>query len=437
MAVPRGQPGCIDALELFGPHVRSWITNSQESLCSTCRSLEATTELSSLAAAATAAAPPLGGSEEGGVAPICHEMLRSVVGEMSRYERVITHWPLFGPYLEAALCVVLRAIVAAVSRQCGMTRVRNGPADGIGMSPAPGSSSPYSRPGSSHHQHRYGRRSPAPGRQQQQHHSSPVSIASAAAGNTGLSAQWAWINYDSSPQRAGRGAQGPPRVLLMVREAVLLNSLKRLMVAAPIYEATLNKWTGSSAAPPNAAADAMRMAGNDDVAPVVGAQFAQVGIHCVTALMLLPLLSAVVSHTQLCFAPCCVALQLSLLQVVKELRTEYSSGVASTCQRMASALACNPSTSIFTLLSQAKVACAQAGNSMTAMQQASMVESLAQGLFTCLSDVLANLAAALDSRVFVAMGRGLWDFIGRDLLKFVENLQVCVGGREGGEGREG
>jgi len=111
-------------------------------------------------------------------------------------------------------------------------------------------------------------------------------------------------------------------------------------------------------------------------------------------------------------------------QVVKELRTEYSSGVASTCQRMASALACNPSTSIYTLLSQAKVACAQAGNSMTAMQQASMVESLAQGLFTCLSDVLVNLAAALDSRVFVAMGRGLWDFVGRDLLKFVENLQV-------------
>jgi hypothetical protein len=113
-----------------------------------------------------------------------------------------------------------------------------------------------------------------------------------------------------------------------------------------------------------------------------------------------------------------------LLQVVKELRTEYSSGVASTCQRMASALACSPATSIYTLLSQAKVTCAQTGNGMTAMQQTSMVENLAQGLFNCLADVLGNLAAALDSRVFVAMGRGLWDFIGRDLLKFVENLQV-------------
>jgi hypothetical protein len=53
LAVQRGQPGCIDCLELFAPHVRSWITNSQETLCATCRSLEATTELSSMASAAT------------------------------------------------------------------------------------------------------------------------------------------------------------------------------------------------------------------------------------------------------------------------------------------------------------------------------------------------------------------------------------------------
>jgi hypothetical protein len=63
-------------------------------------------------------------------------------------------------------------------------------------------------------------------------------------------------------------------VLLMVREAVLLNSLKRLMVAAPIYEATINKWTGGTA-PPSAAADSIKL-GYDDVAPMVGAQFAQV-----------------------------------------------------------------------------------------------------------------------------------------------------------------
>lgn len=305
LAVPRGQPGCIDALELFGPHVRSWITNSQEALCSACRSLEATTELSSMAATGTAAAPPLGSSEEGGVAPICHEMLQAVAAEMSRYERVISHWPLFGPYLEAALCVVLRAIVAAVSRQCGMTRVRGGTDPfGAGKLAAAGSgaSSPMgravSRPGSSHHHHHHhrygsgGQHSPLPGRQPQGHPSSPAGSAAAAAAaaavsaaaNPGMSAQWAWTNLDvgsSSPQRGGRGqgTSGPPRVLLMVREAVLLNSLKRLMVAAPIYEATISKWTGGSGAPPGSGSstDAVKSMGHDDVALVVGAQFAQVG----------------------------------------------------------------------------------------------------------------------------------------------------------------
>jgi hypothetical protein len=34
--MPRGHPGCIDALELFGPYVRSWITNSKEMLCAAC-----------------------------------------------------------------------------------------------------------------------------------------------------------------------------------------------------------------------------------------------------------------------------------------------------------------------------------------------------------------------------------------------------------------
>lgn len=114
------------------------------------------------------------------------------------------------------------------------------------------------------------------------------------------------------------------------------------------------------------------------------------------------------------------------MQVVKELRTEYSSAVASTCQRMSAALSANPTTSIFTLLNHAKAASAQAGPNMTPMQQHAMIENVSAGMFTCLSEVLTNLAAALDGRVFVATGRGLWDFIGRDLLEFVENLQVSV-----------
>ena len=95
-----------------------------------------------------APAAPLGASEEGGVAPIAHEMLRHVVNEMHRYERVIMHWPLFGPYLEAALCVALRAVMGAVSRQCGMTRIRNAP-ESMPSSPVKGKGSPYQQGGKS------------------------------------------------------------------------------------------------------------------------------------------------------------------------------------------------------------------------------------------------------------------------------------------------
>jgi hypothetical protein len=60
-----------------------------------------------------------------------------------------------------------------------------------------------------------------------------------------------------------------------VREAVLLNSLKRLMVAVPNYETQLTKWGGTGGAGASAAVAAT--GGDDDVASFVGAQFAQVG----------------------------------------------------------------------------------------------------------------------------------------------------------------
>lgn len=297
LALPKGHPGCIDAMDLFGHYVRSWITNSQEMLCSTCRQLEATTELG---AASNSVCPPgssgRGSAEEGGVAPIVQEMLRHVVNEMHRYEKVIQHWPVFGPYLEAALCVVLRAIIGAVSRQCGMTRV-----------------------------------------------------------------------------------------LLMVREAVLLNSMKRLMVAVPNYEGQIRSWSGGAAMPPPGPPhpQAPTQPGYEDVAPNVGAQFAM---------------------------------------VVKELRTEYAAAVASTAERMSNTLCSHPSSSLKVLLSQPKLSAAGPTNP-SPMQQNAAMEAALRPLMGVLQDALGALKGALDSRVFVAMGRGLWDFVGRELYEFVECLQ--------------
>jgi hypothetical protein len=468
--VPKGAPGSIDALELFGHHVRSWLTNSQEGLCAMARSLEATTELSAVTGlAATQPAAPADGSEEGGVAPIVHEMLRAVVNEMHRwaallwgpawgvalalaqaccegcmfahsqtcrtdashqspplfslfpsppcppprtrpcsYERVICHWPVFGPHLEASLCCVLRSIMAAVSRQCGMTRVRGGGGGG-GGGPEPavvlagggggyhhGANSPHAR---SARPTGLGGAPPELGGR-----SSRLAVAAAN--------QWAWT-ADSPRKAGGLGGNGgaAPRCLLMVREAVLLNSLKRLMVAVPSYEASINRWSGgpnmpppgppaSPTRPPGAAPGGPRNGGgnggggfdpysySDDIAPHVGAQFAQ---------------------------------------VVKELRTEYAAAVGACAERVSLGLASSSSTSVRAILAAAKQAVAAAGANPSALQQQAMMEGLAEPLFRVLEECLSNLQAALDARVFVAVGRGLWDFIGRFMYDFIEQLQVRRG----------
>jgi hypothetical protein len=78
------------------------------------------------------------------------------------------------------------------------------------------------------------------------------------------------------------------------------------------------------------------------------------------------------------------------------------------------------------ILQQAKVAAMQQQQQQhqSQMQQMAMMEALSRSLFQLLEEALANLEAALDGRVFVAVGRGLWDFIGRELFNYVENLQV-------------
>jgi len=54
------------------------------------------------------------------VAPLVEEMLARIAGEVGRYERVVTYWPVFGPLLEGAVCAALREATGAVSRQCGL-----------------------------------------------------------------------------------------------------------------------------------------------------------------------------------------------------------------------------------------------------------------------------------------------------------------------------
>ena len=57
-------------------------------------------------------------------APLVEEMLQRIGGEVARYERVITYWPVFGPLLEGAACSALREATGAVTRQCGLAQAR-------------------------------------------------------------------------------------------------------------------------------------------------------------------------------------------------------------------------------------------------------------------------------------------------------------------------
>ena len=42
-------------------------------------------------------------------------------------------------------------------------------------------------------------------------------------------------------------------------------------------------------------------------------------------------------------------------------------------------------------------------------------------------DVLANLFKVLDSRVYVSVGRGLWDCTSQDIYDYLEGLQEGLG----------
>ena len=75
------------------------------------------------------------------VAPLVEEMLQRIGGEVGRYERVITYWPVFGPLLEGAVCAALREATGAVTRQCGLAQARR-PPDGTCCCEPQGASAP-------------------------------------------------------------------------------------------------------------------------------------------------------------------------------------------------------------------------------------------------------------------------------------------------------
>ncbi|KAK9868824.1 hypothetical protein WJX84_006782 [Apatococcus fuscideae] len=328
---PPGHAGSLDAFEVFRPHVLGWILTSQEALCQRCRVIEATTY-------ATAAAGPEGRMPEDGrshVAPLVEEMLQRLNSEVNRYDRVITFWHQFGPDLEAAVCTVLRETTAAVTRQCGLVAV-DGPPEGVMVVPEQ-------------------RRSPN----------------KMAAG--GWPSLWRF-----KPGAPGPGANTGS---VLPHEAVLLNSLRRMLTVVPQIEHTIGRWYGKGAQ------NSHPSAGGNTVptSPVTGGP----------------------APTADWDGP---PLGVQFAQLVKELRSEYGAAVTLAAERIATAVF-SGGRSINGILQRHGLT-----GTPAIMQQ--QVEPVLQAM----EDVLGSLTQTLDGRVYVAMGRGLWDFTAREIYEYADEL---------------
>ncbi|KAK9806759.1 hypothetical protein WJX72_001747 [[Myrmecia] bisecta] len=338
---PAGSPGELDALRVFGPHVDRWINGSAATLCHRCRVIEAST----YATAVTGAVAEDGKTQ---VAPLVGEMLQRIQSEVNRYERVITYWPIFGPQLEGAVCTILRETTAAVSRQCGLIPVQ----DLADLSPfAQGQQPPT--------------------------HRTPAKFKPHLPGDT---SPRHWRFAPSVPV----GPNAPPggaRTNIMPHEAVLLNSLRRLLTVVPQTESLLSRWAGGPAGPPGTpplgqaspATGHERQMEEPAEGPHLGAQFAQ---------------------------------------LVKELRSEYAAAVTNCAERIATALFVSQGRSIHAILQRYGLT----GTPAIMQQQVGPV-------LEAMEDVLVALTRSLDGRVYVALGRGLWDFTAKDIYDYTEALQ--------------
>ncbi|CAD7699455.1 unnamed protein product [Ostreobium quekettii] len=364
LALPKGQKGHLDAFGLFSGFVTKWIDASQANLIGHFQSLQ---PKNAVIQGLTRRRYAAGFDSNGGMgdsATVAAETMRSIEEEMVKFERVVVYWHKFGPFLETAICAVVRAVLttiitrAGISRPTEFTQSVNDDALDFRYPEQQRAMSPNIA-----HARRMTSRPRSPFGQVQRAHSTTT-----------------WRTMASGYRRAGelshmRGG----RAEIDKREAMLLNSLRRMLGDVPQFEQTLKDWCGFSEGRGEVSSlETDEVAARSNVPPTVGAQFAQ---------------------------------------VVKELRTEYSHATVSTCERMARVILSNPRYSMASILHQVR-----SGNH-AGQGQHQDVEHQVNPLLQALEDTVEGLHQCLDSRVFVTLVRGLWENISEELYLYVENLQ--------------
>ena len=356
----------LNSRDIFGGFVAEWVSSTAASLRRTLRALD------------RAGPPALSGwadlqtGVKTRVSPLVEGMLSEVEAEMKRYARIVAYWPAHGQDLEAALVSVLRDATAAASGQCGL--VQSKVEDSLPKPVAGGGSG-----GDGEHEPVFMHRgsgggdggSGDGGSKKQQ-------IIAPGEGKRFGRVAWRWVQVGNS----GAFADAPAalRKGINPHQALLLNSLRRLLAVVPQLEHALRGWCagkGAGSDPRQSHAAFPSVVGGPDGrlardAPDLGAHWAQ---------------------------------------LVKEIRTEYYACCTLTVESLAGELTRATATSVIGVLRREALTAAPAAVSK---QLRRVLEQTAPNL--------RWLAAALDGRVFVALARGLWDNAAKDVLRYAEDL---------------
>jgi hypothetical protein len=354
----------LNSREIFGSFVAEWVAGSAANLRRTLRALD------------RAGPPALSGwadlqtGVKTRVAPLIEGMLSEVEAEMRRYARIVAYWPAYGQDLEAALVSVLREATSAASGQCGLVQSK---VEDVVTTPV----------GSKQTEPVFMHRSTAAG-----------GAGASGSGSKASEAKkfgrvaWRWIQVGSGGQ--GSAFADAPTALrrgINPHQALLLNSLRRLLAVVPQLENALRGWcagTGAGADPRQSTAAGLHGAGNGGGSDSKGEErlsrdAPDLGAHWA--------------------------------QLVKEIRTEYYACCTLTVESLAGELSRSSTTSVIAVLRREALSAAPA--------------AITKHLRKVLEQTAPNLrwlAAALDGRVFVALARGLWDNSAKDVLRYAEDL---------------
>lgn len=313
----------LNSFEVFRNYIVHWISSSSASLQRGIQTIDDN------AAPDVAMWKDLHENKGNMVVPFAEILLRELQNEMERFKPILGFWPSYTTEIEAACVDVLRLAVSVASKQCGLVQ------------------SPQERETS--------KRCTA----------------------------WKWIS--TSKTQVEESVTDAIRNGTSVPQALLMNTLRRLLAVVPQIESSVQSWCEPTH-------EMSSHSGDDPVRK---------------SLTVFP--RQKMTDRLATEAPNLGALWA---QLVKELRTEYYATITLTAESLSRHLTASNSTSIYGLLKRAGL---EASSSAIVRRTEKALD------YT--SPTLHILSSVLDSRVFVALSRGLWDLTAKQILHYAENLR--------------